>query len=84
MNGEPVNFTFAEKTNSQDLAPIQRVTWSITGWRAATYLAAARAGKTATYAGRVGFYPISRAAGIIIKTEDDLAMAEALAPADLD
>jgi CMP-N-acetylneuraminic acid synthetase len=76
--GQPVNFTFAEKTNSQELKPLQRITWSITGWRRSSYLEAARSGKTATYAGRIGFHPISRAAGIIIKTEEDLQMAEAL------
>jgi len=74
----PINFSYQEKTNSQDLKPIQRVTWSITGWRSASYLQAADAGKTATYAGQVGFFPIDRLAGHIIKTEEDLQIAEAL------
>lgn len=78
--GKPVNFTFAEKTNSQDLAPVQRVSWSITGWNRETYLTAARAGQCATYAGRVGFFPINRLAAHVIKTEDDLRLAEALLP----
>lgn len=77
---QPVNFTFAEKTNSQDLDPIQRVTWSITGWRRGPYMAAFEAGKTATYAGKIGFYPLPRTAGHIIKTEEDLQIAEALLP----
>lgn len=77
---QPVNFTFAEKTNSQELDPIQRVTWSITGWRRKPYMDAFEAGKTATYAGNIGFYPLPRTAGHIIKTEEDLQMAEALLP----
>lgn len=77
---QPVNFTFAEKTNSQDLEPIQRVTWSITGWRRHAYMEAYESGKTATYAGKVGFYPLPRTAGHIIKTEEDLLIAEALLP----
>lgn len=77
---QPVNFSFAEKTNSQELDPIQRITWSITGWRRSTYLEAVAAGRTATYAGRVGFYPIDRLGGHIIKTEEDLQIAEALLP----
>jgi CMP-N-acetylneuraminic acid synthetase len=76
--GRPVNFTFDAKTNSQDLAPVQRVTWSITGWRAATFLAAAEAGRTATYAGRVAFFPVDRVEGHVIKTERDLRIADAL------
>ncbi|NDJ52428.1 MAG: cytidyltransferase [Chloroflexi bacterium] len=80
IGGEPINFTLERKTNSQELQPIQRVTWSITGWRSATYLAAFEAGGCATYAGRVGYYPIDRLAGHIIKTEDDWRIAQALFP----
>lgn len=75
---KPINFSFDAKTNSQELKPIQRITWSITGWRAATYKSAFEAGKTATYAGKVGFFAITRAEGHIIKTEDDLVLAEAM------
>lgn len=80
LDGVPINFTFAEKTNSQDLRPIQRISWSITGWRREPYLAAVEAGATATYAGRIGFHVIGRLAGHIIKTEEDLQIAEALLP----
>lgn len=75
---QPINFSFDAKTNSQELKPIQRVTWSITGWRRSTYLEAFEAGKTATYAGKVGFFPITRPEGHIIKTEEDLRVAEAM------
>lgn len=78
LDGVPVNFSFTEKTNSQDLRPIQRISWSITGWRRETYLRAFEAGQTATYAGRVDFYVLDRLAGHIIKTEEDLQIAEAL------
>lgn len=75
---QPVNFSFAEKTNSQDLQPTQRITWSITGWKRASVLEAADAGKTATYYGSIGFYPVSSIAGHVIKTQTDLDIAEAL------
>jgi CMP-N-acetylneuraminic acid synthetase len=78
--GEPVNFRLDQKTNSQELDPIQRVSWSITGWTPATYLAARDAGRCATYAGRVGYHPISRLGGHVVKTEEDLRIAEALLP----
>jgi CMP-N-acetylneuraminic acid synthetase len=80
FRGAPVNFTFGEKTNSQDLEPVQRISWSITGWRRDVFLRAAEQGACATYAGRVGFFPVDRLAGLVIKTEDDLRMAEALLP----
>lgn len=78
FRGKPINFTYDEKTNSQDLDPVQRITWSITGWKRSTYLNAFESGQCATYSGAVGYYPISRMAGLIIKTEEDLRIAEAL------
>lgn len=78
--GKPVNFTFETKTNSQELEPIQRVSWSITAWRRSAYLSAVAADQCATYSGKVGFFPIDRLAAHVIKTEDDLAFAEALLP----
>ncbi len=78
MDDRPVNFSFESKTNSQELKPIQRITWSITGWRVRTYLQAYEAGQTATFAGKVGFFPLTRPEGHIIKTEEDLRVAEAM------
>lgn len=76
----PVNFTFSEKTNSQELDPVQRLSWSICGWRRQTYLDAVATGKCATYAGNLGFHPVNKLAGHVIKTEEDLKIAEALLP----
>ena len=76
----PINFSFDIKTNSQELLPVQRITWAITGWRRDTYLKAALTGVCSTYSGTIGVYPIDRLAGLIIKTEEDLQMAEALLP----
>ena len=78
IEGKPVNFTFNEKTNSQELTPTQRVTWSITGWRRETFLKAKDNQQTATYAGTIGFFAVSAFSGHVIKTEVDLNIAEAL------
>lgn len=80
FQNSPVNFSFNLKTNSQELKPIQRITWSITGWKCNTYLKAFNSNQCATYSGVVGFYPISRKAGHTIKTEEDFQIAEALFP----
>jgi CMP-N-acetylneuraminic acid synthetase len=76
--GKPVNFTFAEKTNSQELQPIQRISWSITAWRRSSFLSAVVRGECATYSGKVDYYPVSPLASHVIKTEQDLKIAEAL------
>ena len=65
---QPINFSFETKTNSQELKPIQRITWSETGWKSKTFVKAVEDKKCATYAGKVGFYPIDRLGGHIIKT----------------
>ena len=36
------------------------------------------AGKTATYAGKVDFFPVTRPEGHIIKMEEDMQIAEAM------
>jgi CMP-N-acetylneuraminic acid synthetase len=77
---KPINFRLDRKTNSQELAPVQRITWSVTGFRSATYLAALERGACATYAGVVAYHAISTLAGHVIKTEADLKIAEALLP----
>ncbi|MCB1396690.1 MAG: NTP transferase domain-containing protein [Rhodobacter sp.] len=75
---QPVNFSFSEKTNSQELIPTQRITWSITGFRAKSYVEAVEAGRIGTYNGSIGFYPVNPISGHVIKTQLDLDIAEAL------
>ena len=79
-DGRPVNFDFARKTNSQELKPVQRICWSITGWRRAAFLDAAARGECATYAGKVGFFALDPLESHVIKTERDLRIADALLP----
>lgn len=79
--GKPVNFSFAEKTNSQNLIPVERIVWAITGWRREAFLTARQVGTCATWSGRIGTYPVSRLAGHVIKTQGDLDIANALYPA---
>ncbi|WP_217625273.1 acylneuraminate cytidylyltransferase family protein [Roseovarius indicus] len=75
---EPVNFTFAEKTNSQYLIPVRRIVWAVTAWRRETYLGAIKSGNCATYSGRIGYISVGRMAGHVIKTQEDLDVAAAL------
>ncbi|WP_420316809.1 cytidylyltransferase domain-containing protein [Ekhidna sp.] len=74
----PVNFTMSRKDNSQDLSPIQRITWSITGWKRSTYMDAYETGNCSTYAGNVGYFEVNSLAAHVIKTQEDLDIAEAL------
>lgn len=76
--GVPVNFSFGEKTNSQELIPIEEITWSITAWKSPVFMRAHLAGGCGTYAGNQGFFRLSAYAAMVIKTEEDLTLASAI------
>ena len=76
FKGKPVNFEFEKKMNSQELVPDQRITWGITGWRSRTYIKAFESGRCATFSGKIGVFPVDRLSGHVIKTQDDLDLAE--------
>ena len=78
--GSPVNFSLETKTNSQEIQPVQEIVWSITGWRASSFLSTFKDGGCATYSGILGFFLISRFGAHVIKTQEDLDVAAALLP----
>jgi hypothetical protein len=75
---KPINFSFERKENSQQLNPIRKITWSITGWRRKTYMEAYDQGKCGTYAGKIRYFVIDRLAGLVIKTQEDWDIARVL------
>ena len=77
---QPINFSFNEKINSQDLKAVKRISWSISAWRRDAFLSAVEQRKCATYFGKIDYFPISQFASHVIKTQEDLDMAEALLP----
>ena len=80
FDDQPVNFSFEEKTNSQDLKAVKRICWSISAWRRDAFLSAVEQRKCATYCGKIDYFPISHFASHVIKTQEDLDIAEALLP----
>ena len=80
FDDQPVNFSFNEKTNSQDLKAVKRISWSISAWRRDAFLSAVEQRKCATYCGKTDYFPISQFASHVIKTQEDLVIAEALLP----
>lgn len=78
LNGKPINFTLDEKTNSQELMPVQRITWTLSAWNGPLFLEAKQSGKCATYSGNVGIKALDRWSGHIIKRQEDMDIAEAM------
>lgn len=74
----PVNFTFAEKTNSQQLKPVFRITWPVSAWKKETFLEAKTLGSTGTYSGRIGYFAVDFTSGIAVKTQKDLELVAKL------
>jgi CMP-N-acetylneuraminic acid synthetase len=83
MDDEPLNFSRDGMDATQALKPVQRISWSITGWDAKSYLATYEAGGCATFHGKLGFFPLTRPSGLVIKYNEDYRMAAAMAAAGL-
>ena len=78
FDDKPINFSLLEKTNSQDLRPVQRITWAASKWSRNVFLQSKDNGGIGTYSGEVGYFPVNPLSGLAIKTIDDLMVANAL------
>lgn len=83
MEDVPLNFSRDGMDATQELKPVQRISWSITGWKATSYIKTYEADGCATFNGKLGFFPLSRPSGLVIKYEEDYQMAIAMAGAGL-
>ena len=71
----PINFELSSKTNSQDLVPIERVSWTITAWKRSTFIRNVDDGYCATYGGKINKITLSKEANLVVKTIEDLNIA---------
>lgn len=78
FQGVPVNFSVDRKTNSQDLVPLQRITWAATKWDREVFLNAVEIGNVGTYSGELGYFTCDPMSAYPIKTEYDLKICNAL------
>lgn len=81
LKGEPANFSMARKNPTQSLPPVQMLTWALSGWRTASFLASYRRDdpeeKGPTFCGRSGLFPLDRVSALDADTWEDLFMIEA-------
>ena len=77
--GKPLNFTveglFAK---TQDLVPAQTFVYSVMMWRSKTFMSAYEKQGYALLSGKLGYFPVSKSSSIIIKTDEDLVIAESI------
>ncbi|MDR4508754.1 MAG: hypothetical protein MRJ65_11065 [Candidatus Brocadiaceae bacterium] len=78
-DGSPVNFTRKEVfAQTQDLKSVQPFVYSIMMWRTKTFIELYEKQGYAFFCGRVGYYPVSKETSIIIKTKEDLILADCM------
>ena len=74
---KPINFTLDEVfAQTQDLIPVQPFVYSIMMWRTKAFVKTFNKKGHAFFCGKVGFYPVSKLASIIIKRKEDLMLAD--------
>lgn len=79
VNGAPVNFSPDELfAQTQDLSPVQLCVYSVMMWRTATFMRTFEQRGVALLCGTFSVFPVSKRTGILIKTPEDLQIAEAL------
>ena len=79
LDGNPLNFSPNEEfAQTQHLMPVQTFVYSLMMWKSASFSAAMASRGHAILCGKVGYYPVGKLSSIIIKTDEDLMIAEAL------
>ncbi|MBW8000480.1 MAG: hypothetical protein FVQ80_00465 [Planctomycetes bacterium] len=78
-DGKPVNFNENEVfAQTQDLIPMQRFVYSIMMWKNKAFIDTFEKKGYALFSGKVGYYPVSKESAVIIKTQEDLMVADAI------
>jgi CMP-N-acetylneuraminic acid synthetase len=74
---KPINFQMEEIfAQTQDLEPVQPFVYSIMMWRNRTFMDAYEKHGHALFCGKVGYYSVSKKSTLIVKTEEDLLLAD--------
>jgi CMP-N-acetylneuraminic acid synthetase len=77
FEGKPVNFNTSEIfAQTQDLKPVQPFVYSIMMWRSKTFIDTFDRQGYALFCGKIGYYPVSKETSIIIKTKEDIMLAD--------
>jgi CMP-N-acetylneuraminic acid synthetase len=70
---KPLNYKIGERfAKTQDLKPLEIMVYSIMIWKASTFIKTYEKNKKAILHGKVGYYPVSKFSGIIVKDKIDL------------
>ncbi|MBD1134929.1 hypothetical protein IDH21_00845 [Pelagibacterales bacterium SAG-MED47] len=76
---KPLNFKVKERfAKTQQLEPIEIMVYSIMMWNSKTFIKAYEKDRKAILHGKVGYYPVSKFSGIIVKDKIDLEIVSTI------
>lgn len=79
VGGRPINFdTSARIPMTQDLPPVQIVTWNFCFWKRDSFLENYEANGYGVFTGRIGLYALDKLTAVKISDESDFQLAEAI------
>ena len=77
--GQPINFSIQGLfAKTQDLTPVQSFVYSTMMWRAQSFQKIYEDTGAALMFGKLGYFPVSASSSFIIKTDEDLMIAESV------
>lgn len=82
--GKPVNFKTKEVfAQTQDLTPVRPFVYSVMIWRTGSFIRKFKRKGFAFFCGKIGYFPVSKLTGVVIKRQEDLLLADCLMRASL-
>lgn len=79
VEDRPINIDLSRPIPmTQDLSPIQLVTWNFCFWRRSTFLQSFEANGHGVFSGRIGLFPLDKRTAVKVSDESDFRIAEAL------
>ncbi len=75
---KPLNFSLAEKVNSQFLEPTKKIVWSLTAWKRKSFMSLQEKGVNPVYGGSIGLFEIPKDEACDLDTEEDWRIAEGI------
>jgi len=78
FQGEPLNFSLAQKVNSQLLEPTEAVCWALTAWKRSTFMALQESGVNPVFGGKIGRFAIPKDESCDLDTPEDWNIAEGI------
>ncbi len=76
--GEPLNFSFDKKVNSQLLEPVEKICWALTAWKRETFMKLQEQGINPVFGGKVGRFSIPKDESCDLDTPEDWNIAEGI------